>query len=121
MSTSLSRQLEQLRTVSQAQLPVKDGATSIASLGPNLLETQLGAEQLTLLAKEALETLASTCPVLENFKSVLFKDDPHDPLPEDEDEEMIEVGREIEDLLFLLSPYLLKPPAQYLLQYIWKG
>ena len=117
MSTSLSRQLEQLRTVSQTQVPVKDGATSIASLGPNLLETQLGAEQLTLLAKEALETLASTCPVLGNYRSVLFKDDPHDPLPE-EDEEMDEVEKEIEDLLFLLSPFLLKPPAQYLLQYM---
>ena len=113
MSTSLSRQLEQLRTVSQAG-PASTQSTS--TLGPNLLESQLGAEQLTLLAKEALESLTSTCPVLESYKCVLFKDDPHDPLPEDDDDN--EEPRDLEDLLFLLSPYLLKPPAQYLLQYL---
>ena len=118
MSTSLSRQLEQLRTASKSQIPSKDGATSLASLGPNLLETQLGAEQLTLLAKEALEDLAIQCPVIGKFRATLFKDDPHDPLPEDNDDEMSGVGGEVEDLLFLLSPHLLKPSAQYLLQYL---
>ena len=121
MSTSLSRQLEQLRTVSKSQTSSKDGTASLASLGPNLLETQIGAEQLTLLAKEALEDLAIQCPVIGKFRAALFRDDPHDPLPEDEDEDdvaMSEVGRDIEDLLFLLSPHLLKPSAQYLLQYL---
>lgn len=122
MSTSLSRQLEQLRTSSQAASaqPSKDGAASVASLGPCLLDTQLGGEQLTLLAKEALQQLSAKCPVIGSFATVLFRDDPDDVMPDDYDEDMSTADKKttVEDLLFLLTPYVLERPAQYVLQYL---
>ena len=121
MSTSLSRQLEQLRTSSSqvSSWQSRDGATSLASLGPNLLDVQIGGEQLTVLAKESLRDLSVICPVLESFQSVLFRDDPDDPMPVDHmmqtdaDEE-----KSIEDIFFLLSPHLLEASAQHVLQYL---
>ena len=120
MSTSLSRQLEQLRTVSQSQLT---STYSVASQAPNVLEKHVGAEQLTLLAKEALEVLTQLCPIVGNFRKTLFKDDVYDPLPNSEEDDTgidlgTDLGTDLEDLLFLLSPTLLKPAAQYLLQYL---
>ena len=73
MSTSLSRQLEQLRTSSQVSSTRKDGATSVAALGPNILNVDLGSEELTVVAKEGLHELSISCPVLGRYESLLFK------------------------------------------------
>ncbi len=116
MSTSLARQLGQLRT-SQEQ-SARDDGLSVASLGPNLLDVQLGGEQLTLLTKEALRDLSSFCPVIQDhFKAVLFRDDPNDVEPE-EDAMDVDEDRSLRDLLYLLSPYLLRKSAQHILQYL---
>lgn len=90
-STSLSRQLEQLRASSQVSKyqSSKDGGVSLASLGPSILEgVQLGGEQLTLLAKEAVQELSLTCPVISSFRDIIFKDDPDDLMPDDADVDM---------------------------------
>ena len=119
MSTSLSRQLEQLRTSSQVSSARKDGGSSVASLGPNILNVDLGSEELTVLAKEGLHELTSACPILGSYKLLLFKDDSNDPLPVDDDVDMDSPGdKSIEDLLFLLSPFIARLSAQYVLQYL---
>ena len=119
MSTSLSRQLEQLRTSSQVSSARKDGGSSVASLGPNILNVDLGSEELTVLAKEGLHELTSACPILGSYKLVLFKDDSNDPLPVDDDVDMDSPGdKSIEDVLFLLSPFIARLSAQYVLQYL---
>ena len=90
-STSLSRQLEQLRASSQVSKyqSSKDGGVSLASLGPSILEgVQLGGEQLTLLAKEAVQELSLSCPIIMSFRDVIFKDDPDDLMPDDADVDM---------------------------------
>ena len=119
MSTSLSRQLEQLRTSSQVSSARKDGGSSVASLGPNILNVDLGSEELTVLAKEGLHELTSACPILGSYKLLLFKDDSNDPLPVDDDVDMDSSGdKSIEDVLFLLSPFIARLSAQYVLQYL---
>ena len=119
MSTSLSRQLEQLRTSSQVSSARKDGGSSVASLGPNILNVDLGSEELTVLAKEGLHELTSACPILGSYKLLLFKDDSNDPLPVDDDVDMDSLGdKSIEDVLFLLSPFIARLSAQYVLQYL---
>lgn len=122
MSTSLSRQLDQLRATRTYQSRSGGGDISLASLGPNLLEDypqtlQLSGEQLTVLAKESLHQLSSTCPPLVRFRSLLFQGDP-DSLEQEEDAEDDEEGITLEDFLYLLSPYTLTKAAQYLLQYM---
>ena len=118
-STSLSRQLEQLRASSQASKfqPTKDGSVSVASLGPNILDIQLGGEQLTLLAKKAVQDLSSICPIVADFKTLIFKDDPYDLMPDDVDEKWLGDST-LDDLLYLLTPHVLKRETQYLLQYL---
>ena len=121
MSTSLSRQLEQLRKSSHvASVKERDGASSIATQGPSILNlnVQLSSEELTLLAKESLQELSIGCPILRSYHVLVFRDDPNDPLPMDDDIEMEGSDKSIEDLLFLLSSFLLKPSTQYLLQYL---
>ncbi len=119
MSTSLARQLGQLRTSQGPTQASRDGGVSIASLGPNLLDVQLGGEQLTLLAKEAIRELSYHVPVIQDFKAALFRDDPNDLDPEMNREKDAESDRDrIRDLLFLLTPHMLKQPAQYVLQYL---
>jgi hypothetical protein len=121
MSTSLARQLEQLRTSAQVSSQLsRDGGASLAALGPNILETQLGGEQLTLLAKEAIQELSMVCPILEKFQPAIFRDDPDDVVPDDEGDVAMEDGafENVEDVLYLLTPYMLKRPAQCLLQYL---
>ena len=118
-STSLSRQLEQLRASSQVskyQLS-KDDGVSVASLGPNILDVQLGGEQLLLLAKEAVNDLSLICPIIGSFKSLIFKDDPDDLTCDDLDE-LVDDEKKLEDLLLFLTPYLLKKSTQYLMQYL---
>ena len=118
-STSLSRQLEQLRASSQVskyQLS-KDGGVSVASLGPNILDVQLGGEQLLLLAKEAVQDLSLMCPIIGSFKSLIFNNDSDDFMCDDLDE-FVDDEKKLEDLLLLLTPYLLKKSTQYLMQYL---
>ena len=119
MSTSLSRQLEQLRTSFQVSSTRKVGGSSVASLGPNILNVDLGSEELTILAKEGLHELTITCPILGSYESLLFKDDSNDPLPVDEDVDMDSPNDKcVEDVLFLLSPFVARLSAQYVLQYL---
>ena len=118
MSTSLSRQLEQLRTSSQVSSARKDGGSSVASLGPNILNVDLGSEELTVLAKEGLHELTITCPILARYELLLFKDDSNDPLPVEDIDMDIPDDKCIEDVLFLLSPFISKLSAQYVLQYL---
>jgi hypothetical protein len=71
-TTSLARQLEQLRaTTVDNQYP----KLSVAQQGPNLLNVQLSGEQLTLLAKDAFSKLCDVCPPIEIFRGDVFKDD----------------------------------------------
>ena len=69
-STSLARQLEQLRTSSSKS--TKPGISSLASSGPSILdlknEQELSLEQLEIFAKEAFKQIAGSINVLEKFK-----------------------------------------------------
>ena len=124
MSTSLARQLEQLRTSSSKS--TKPGTTSLASTGPSILdlksEQELSYEQLEILAKEAFNKLAGSLTletrsiqVLEKFKCLVFKDDRTD----DSDHDMVdETEITLENLLIILSPYVCQRPVQFLLQYL---
>ena len=71
-TTSLARQLEQLRAATVDSHVQKSG---VAQQGPNLLNVQLSGEQLTLLAKDAFSKLCDLCPAIAIFKSDIFKDD----------------------------------------------
>ena len=71
-TTSLARQLEQLRA---ATVDGHVHKSTIAQQGPNLLSVQLSGEQLTLLAKDAFSKLCDLCPAISVFKSDIFKDD----------------------------------------------
>ena len=71
-TTSLARQLEQLRATAVDSQPQK---STVAQLGPNLLNVQLSGEQLTLLAKDAFAKLCDLCPSIGSFKGDIFKDD----------------------------------------------
>ena len=82
MSTSLARQLEQLRTSSS--VGAKPGKTSsVASSGPSILDLKTGQEltneQLEILAKEAFNQLSGnlcittgSIKVLTKFKSLKY-------------------------------------------------
>ena len=71
-TTSLARQLEQLR----ATTTVEPQKLSVAQQGPNILSgVQLSGEQLTLLAKDAFEKICDTCPSVAHFKNAIFKGD----------------------------------------------
>ena len=70
-TTSLARQLEQLRATT-----VEPQKLSVAQQGPNILSgVQLSGEQLTLLAKDAFEKVCDTCPSVAHFKNAIFKGD----------------------------------------------
>jgi hypothetical protein len=71
-TTSLARQLEQLRAATgESQTP----KSSVAQQGPNLLNVQLTGQQLTALAKDAFAELCDVCPAIAQFKSDIFKGD----------------------------------------------
>jgi hypothetical protein len=71
-TTSLARQLEQLRATTVD--PQKQ--SSVAQQGPNILSgVQLSGEQLTLLAKDAFEKICDVCPSVAHFKNAIFKGD----------------------------------------------
>ena len=116
-STSLARQLEQLRTSSSKS--TKPGISSLASSGPSILdlknEQELSLEQLEILAKEAFKQIAGSINVLEKFKCLVFQDERKN----DDDVDMEdEVKITLENLLVILSPYLRQRFAQFLLQYL---
>ena len=117
MSTSLARQLEQLRTSTTQS--TKPGTTSLASTGPNILdlknEQELSIEQLELFAKDAFKQLAGNVQIVEKFQRLVFKDDTN----EEDDIEMDDVTTvTIENLIVILSPYLRQKSVQFLLQYL---
>ena len=117
MSTSLARQLEQLRTSTTQS--TKPGTTSLASTGPNILdlknEQELSIEQLELFAKDAFKQLAGNIQTVEKFRRLVFKDDTN----EEDDIEMDDVTTvTIENLIVILSPYLRQKSIQFLLQYL---
>ena len=126
MSTSLARQLEQLRTSSS--VGAKPGKTSsVASSGPSILDLKTGQEltneQLEILAKEAFNQLSGnlcittgSIKVLTKFKSLIFSDSKQE---EDEDIDMEEEpGINFESLLIILGPHLRQTSMQFLLQYL---
>lgn len=70
-TTSLARQLEQLRATT-----VEPQKLSVAQQGPNILSgVQLSGEQLTLLAKDAFEKICDICPSVAHFKNAIFQGD----------------------------------------------
>ncbi len=114
MSTSLSRQLEQIRRSSQVSATqTKDGTTSSASKGPNILNIPIGHEELVMLSEEALQELSIVCPVLRSYHALLFEGEGLD-----EGDVDMEEAKSVEDVLFLLTPFVPRPAAQYLLQYL---
>ena len=102
MSTSLARQLEQLRTSSSA-VTQTGPASSLASSGPNILDIKTGQEltneQLEILANEAFNQLSGnlgvttgSIKVLEKFRSLVFKDlEPNNEDLQMEDESCINI------------------------------
>ena len=112
MATSLSRQLEQLRTSAPVESSQsKDGGSTVSSLGPNIINVHLTSEELDVLSKEAIQELTIVCPVFRDYQNLLFPDD-DDRMAIDDDAP----SRTLEDLLFLLTPHLSRPAAQYILQ-----
>ena len=104
MSTSLSRQLNQLRT-SQQHKDVDQ------PFGPSVIGVSIGTEELTTLSKEAFHELTISCPVLKDYHGILFPD-------ESEEESMDTSDKSVEDILFFLSSRISQPSAQYVLQYL---
>ena len=71
-TTSLARQLEQLRA---STVNPDFQKQSVAQQGPNILSAQLSVEQLTLLAKDAFAQICDICPTVFQFKSKVFSGD----------------------------------------------
>ena len=71
-TTSLARQLEQLRA---STVNPDFQKQSVAQQGPNILSAQLSGEQLTLLAKDAFAQICEICPTVFQFKSKVFSGD----------------------------------------------
>ena len=117
MSTSLSRQLEQLRTASIDRAKTGN-LSSLASLGPSILDIksghELSADQLEILAREAFEQLlAADVGILGKFKTLIFPD-----FKETDEGEPKQEGVTFENLLVILSPHLRQKHCQFLLQYL---
>eukprot|EP00095_Tigriopus_kingsejongensis_P008024 maker-scaffold1494_size38455-snap-gene-0.15 protein:Tk08024 transcript:maker-scaffold1494_size38455-snap-gene-0.15-mRNA-1 annotation:"hypothetical protein DAPPUDRAFT_192569" len=112
MTTSLSRQLERLKTPLTAQ----NAAQVVHGTAPSLVAdvAALDRRQLRVLAWEALHGLAEACPALLTFRVRLFPEDADDEEPRASEDP----AGALSDLLLLLSPHVLQAPTQYLLQYL---
>lgn len=130
MATSLSRQLEQLRSVSSTavfashqdghakprQSRRKDDDYLLALQGVWILGDHDGLhpvdrDQVAALAFEAFESLSSEHPQLfQRFRKFFAAAAADIEEPDDQNE--------LEELLVLLSPFMLKKPVQFILQHL---
>ena len=111
MTTSLSRQLSQLRATSHA---ISTPTSSVFSSGPFLISESdsLDERQLLLLAQDSFQTLTEQCQYLKKFQKDIFDDEEADEKMEDDSHPWQE------DVLLLLTPHVLSTPGQFLLQYL---
>lgn len=114
MTTSLSRQLERLKT----PLTARNQEQVLHGTAPSLVEDVAGLDpkRLRLLALEAFDQVAEECPALLAFRSRLFPEDAEDePMDTDPSEDEIP---DLCDVYLMLSHATLRAPVQYLLQYL---
>lgn len=123
MSTSLSRQLQQLRTASVLP-PAPDAAAVAASSAPSLcsppLHTVLPPDQLALLAKDAWDTLVASVPSLKAYRGRVFPDDDVDVEMDNEGDGDSDDKEEAAwfSLVLSLSSVALTEPCQIVLEYL---
>ncbi|TRY68333.1 hypothetical protein TCAL_03802 [Tigriopus californicus] len=115
MTTSLSRQLERLKT----PLTACNQEQVLHGTAPSLVEDVAGLDpkRLRLLALEAFDQLSTDCPALYPFRARLFPEDTDEPMEVDESEEDNE-AQDLCDVYLMLSHAALRAPVQYLLQYL---
>lgn len=114
MTTSLSLQLNHLGRRGRDVADTDNNNSSSSNQGPRLLEltgkTSLDPVTLQGLAEKGLSNLLLKCPHLADFRPKLFV------VAELSHEDKDEAWQE--DLLLLLSPFVLQDSCQYLLQFL---
>lgn len=113
MSTSLSRQLEQLKASQPTTVTTSWTTSGVFSSGPFILDhvDQLDAKQLEVLAMDSFEKLRQENDLLRQFGSKIFDmDDQEEKMETDADSQMEWDWQE--QFLYCLTPNVLDRKAQ---------